>query len=125
MADKPGLPSLQLAGNPSASRTNGHHFDSGIAGPFMQQSVRSQSPFSPVKNDASWSRYQSGSGDRPRGSSHEGEIHEIGSLYSNKKVKPAAGRNLYGNLHVAGVRVPAIDAAMGVWFLFTVRVSLL
>ncbi|KAK8845464.1 hypothetical protein IAR55_006177 [Kwoniella newhampshirensis] len=29
------------------------------------------------------------------------------------------GRNLFGTLHVAGVRVPAIDGSMGLWFLFT------
>ncbi|WWC85952.1 uncharacterized protein L201_000822 [Kwoniella dendrophila CBS 6074] len=28
-------------------------------------------------------------------------------------------RNLYGNLHVAGVRVPAPEGGMGTWFLFT------
>ncbi|KAL1407121.1 hypothetical protein Q8F55_006535 [Vanrija albida] len=29
------------------------------------------------------------------------------------------GRNLYGNLHVAGVRVPAMEGGVGLWFLFT------
>lgn len=40
-------------------------------------------------------------------------------------VKPGArrqisGRNLYGNLHVAGVRVAALEGGLGLWFLFTV-----
>lgn len=42
------------------------------------------------------------------------------SGHQKKKSKPGAGRNLYGNLHVAGVRVPAMDGTMGLWFLFTV-----
>ncbi|WOO84648.1 Velvet complex subunit B [Vanrija pseudolonga] len=35
----------------------------------------------------------------------------------SRKVVP--GRNLYGNLHVAGVRVPAMEGGVGLWFLFT------
>lgn len=31
-------------------------------------------------------------------------------------------RNLYGSLHVGGVKVPDLEGKMGVWFLFTVRV---
>lgn len=30
------------------------------------------------------------------------------------------GRNLYGSLHVAGIRVAAMDGEAGLWFLFTV-----
>ncbi|RSH78705.1 uncharacterized protein EHS24_001601 [Apiotrichum porosum] len=30
-----------------------------------------------------------------------------------------SGRNLYGNLHVAGVRVAALEGGLGLWFLFT------
>jgi hypothetical protein len=39
---------------------------------------------------------------------------------SSKKVRRGKQRNLYGNLHVAGVRVPTMEAGMGLWFLFTV-----
>lgn len=35
--------------------------------------------------------------------------------------KPVTGRNIYGNLHVAGIRVPAPEGGVGLWFLFTVR----
>ncbi|EKD01882.1 hypothetical protein A1Q2_03809 [Trichosporon asahii var. asahii CBS 8904] len=31
------------------------------------------------------------------------------------------GRNLYGSLHVAGIRVAAMDGEAGLWFLFTFR----
>jgi hypothetical protein len=30
------------------------------------------------------------------------------------------GRNLYGNSHVSGIRVPAPEGGVGLWFLFTV-----
>ncbi|GFZ51858.1 hypothetical protein JCM24511_09626 [Saitozyma sp. JCM 24511] len=35
--------------------------------------------------------------------------------------RPRAGgqRNLYGNLHVSGVRAPAMEGGLGLWFLFT------
>lgn len=41
--------------------------------------------------------------------------------------RPRAGgqRNLYGNLHVSGVRAPAMEGGLGLWFLFTVSHSLL
>lgn len=32
----------------------------------------------------------------------------------------AFGRNLYGNSHVSGIRVPAPEGGVGLWFLFTV-----
>lgn len=32
----------------------------------------------------------------------------------------AWGRNLYGNSHVSGIRVPAPEGGFGIWFLFTV-----
>lgn len=32
----------------------------------------------------------------------------------------AWGRNLYGNAHVSGIRVPAPEGGLGIWFLFTV-----
>jgi hypothetical protein len=34
---------------------------------------------------------------------------------------PPSARNLYGSLHVAGIRVIAMEGGLGLWFLFTVR----
>ncbi|CAD6589282.1 MAG: hypothetical protein TREMPRED_005312 [Tremellales sp. Tagirdzhanova-0007] len=39
-------------------------------------------------------------------------------MHTSKKAKPDAGRNLYGTLHIPGVRVPAMDSSIGLWFLF-------
>ena len=41
-------------------------------------------------------------------------------MHTSKKAKPDAGRNLYGTLHIPGVRVPAMDSSIGLWFLFEV-----
>ncbi|WVF66183.1 hypothetical protein IAT40_000923 [Kwoniella sp. CBS 6097] len=44
-----------------------------------------------------------------------GEVKDTAT--SDPSIK--AVRNLYGNLHVAGVRVPSPEGGMGTWFLFT------
>ena len=38
-----------------------------------------------------------------------------------QSAKPGAMRNLYGALHVAGVKAPGLDGRQALWFLFTVR----
>jgi hypothetical protein len=43
---------------------------------------------------------------------------EPGVIVSNSK------RNLYGNLYVAGVKVPAVEGGMGLWFTFTVIITM-
>lgn len=37
-----------------------------------------------------------------------------------RRTGKTGGRNIYGNLHVAGIRVPAREGGVGMWFLFTV-----
>ena len=49
----------------------------------------------------------------PRGSHETQEDKE-------QRRQRAWGRNLYGNAHVSGVRVPAPEGGLGIWFLFTV-----
>ncbi len=66
-------------------------------------------------SNTGWSR-------TPAGTGHEdshGDGSGSSSGFVSRKVKPGAGRNLYGGLHVAGVRVTAMDTTMGLWFLFT------
>ncbi|RSH85592.1 hypothetical protein EHS25_003731 [Saitozyma podzolica] len=38
----------------------------------------------------------------------------------SKRLRAGGQRNLYGNLHVSGVRAPAMEGGLGLWFLFTV-----
>lgn len=45
--------------------------------------------------------------------------HETQERKEDRRQK-AWGRNLYGNAHVAGIRVPAPEGGTGMWFLFTV-----
>jgi hypothetical protein len=47
------------------------------------------------------------------------ELHET---QEDKEERSARmfGRNLYGNSHVSGIRVPAPEGGVGLWFLFTV-----
>lgn len=45
--------------------------------------------------------------------------HEIQESKEERRAK-AWGRNLYGNSHVSGIRVPAPEGGLGMWFLFTV-----
>lgn len=53
---------------------------------------------------------------RPSESEVEGERGER----SAKRQRAEGGRNLYGSLHVQGVKVPAPEGGIGLWFLFTV-----
>jgi len=48
-----------------------------------------------------------------------GSLHETQEDPDDKK-PVAFGRNLYGNSHVSGIRVPAPEGGVGLWFLFTV-----
>nr|XP_018266814.1 uncharacterized protein I303_00792 [Kwoniella dejecticola CBS 10117]OBR88972.1 hypothetical protein I303_00792 [Kwoniella dejecticola CBS 10117] len=62
------------------------------------------------------SNVRSGSGS----ASGSGSQTTIGAKASRSASGSTTGvRNLYGNLHVAGVRVPAPEGGMGTWFLFT------
>lgn len=45
--------------------------------------------------------------------------HETQESKEQRRQK-AWGRNLYGNAHVSGIRVPAPEGGVGMWFLFTV-----
>jgi hypothetical protein len=47
-----------------------------------------------------------------------------GSGRSGKKARLEVGRNLFGALHVSGVKVVAPTGELGLWFLFTVSVPL-
>jgi hypothetical protein len=48
-----------------------------------------------------------------------GDLHE--TLEDKEERRSVAfGRNLYGNSHVSGIRVPAPEGGVGLWFLFTV-----
>ena len=53
-----------------------------------------------------------------------GDLHET-QEDEDKKKSVAFGRNLYGNSHVSGIRVPAPEGGVGLWFLFTVSLLLL
>lgn len=61
---------------------------------------------------------------RPKSSGEmsSGSATETGSAHRGGAGRGAAvpERNLYGNLHVGGVKVPDLEGKMGVWFLFTV-----
>lgn len=57
-------------------------------------------------------------GERSSGSSGSGE--SITGKPSSKKSKQTVQRNLFGSLHVPGVRVIAPEGDFGLWFLFTV-----
>ncbi|KAL7418846.1 hypothetical protein Q5752_006530 [Cryptotrichosporon argae] len=62
-----------------------------------------------------------GTGGRPgsRGSEKGGRGAGRGRGRPRNDATTAGGRNLYGNLHVSGIKVPAPDGAVGLWFLFT------
>lgn len=47
-----------------------------------------------------------------------------GSGRSGKKARLEVGRNLFGALHVSGVKVVAPSGELGLWFLFTVSAPL-
>jgi len=51
-----------------------------------------------------------------------GDLHEMSETMESRQERQsvAFGRNLYGNSHVSGVRVPAPEGGVGLWFLFTV-----
>jgi hypothetical protein len=48
-----------------------------------------------------------------------GDLHETQEDKDERR-SVAFGRNLYGNSHVSGIRVPAPEGGVGLWFLFTV-----
>lgn len=61
-----------------------------------------------------------------RGSSRGGTTHSPPRVSreaqedKEQRRQRAWGRNLYGNSHVSGIRVPAPEGGSGIWFLFTV-----
>ncbi|WVQ93807.1 hypothetical protein IAU59_000885 [Kwoniella sp. CBS 9459] len=53
----------------------------------------------------------------PKAKRTKGEPSAAATASPSPSIKSV--RNLYGNLHVAGVRVPSPEGGMGTWFLFT------
>lgn len=47
------------------------------------------------------------------------ELHET-QQNKEERSERMFGRNLHGNSHVSGIRVPAPEGGLGLWFLFTV-----
>ncbi|EIW67972.1 hypothetical protein TREMEDRAFT_63857 [Tremella mesenterica DSM 1558] len=72
--------------------------------------------YSPSPQDPSRTRRRSDRSDELSESSEE----DVGRTHEAKRSRSEpGGRNLFGNLHVAGVRVAAPEGGMGLWFLFT------
>lgn len=61
-------------------------------------------------------------GNRSSGSSGSGD--SITAKSTSKRVKQTTQRNLFGSLHVPAVRVIAPEGDLGMWFLFTVSLSM-
>ena len=98
---------------------NGAIFDMAAAGPSSSTYGNGQPIYSPSQGSHTWSP-QGLTRDWPgTSSSEDGEGEGGGAGQPSKKVQ-SAGRNLYGNLHVAGIRVPDMDEVPALWFLFTV-----
>jgi hypothetical protein len=47
------------------------------------------------------------------------DLHETQQTKEERRSR-TFGRNLYGNSHITGIRVPAPEGGVGLWFLFTV-----
>ena len=95
------------------------HYDAGPSN--LPGHVYGQLPYSPSVGSSSWPVPLVRGRLEPSASSVDGDDDIDGSGHARKKVKPGLGRNLSGNVYVAGVRVPAMDSVMGLWFLFKVR----
>ena len=83
-------------------------------------------PSSMRSREGTESPVTSGSVPRLTSRSSGSAMEEDGGGSGSRKGSRGSGaitqqRNLYGGLHVAGVRVPTMNGGMGVWFLFTVR----
>lgn len=92
------------------------HYDAGPSN--LPGHVYGQLPYSPSVGSSSWPVPLVRGRLEPSASSVDGDDDIDGSGHARKKVKPGLGRNLSGNVYVAGVRVPAMDSVMGLWFLF-------
>ena len=77
-----------------------------------RSSGRGRTPSSPVVEMPGWPR-------RPADQNADGAGRGR-SPGSSRRVRPIVGRSLFGNLHVAAVKVPALDMELGLWFLFSV-----
>ncbi|WWD22410.1 hypothetical protein CI109_106901 [Kwoniella shandongensis] len=106
---------------PSTSLHTDKPHDNGLAPPASRRYAEDSSPTPtprPISRVGSYSGFASDSDE-------EGEPHSGPSREKRRRPDPSSaggngvGRNLFGSLHVAGVKVPAIDGTMGLWFLFT------
>nr|XP_019048889.1 hypothetical protein I302_02668 [Kwoniella bestiolae CBS 10118]OCF27819.1 hypothetical protein I302_02668 [Kwoniella bestiolae CBS 10118] len=79
-----------------------------VDNPSSEDELKEDEPDQPI------SMMQSGYTSRTQSANRSGGSSRTETGGSSKGV-----RNLYGNLHVAGVRVPAPEGGMGTWFLFT------
>lgn len=69
-------------------------------------------PLSPAKSTRSRSPLSPGTGQEMES--------EDDRQATSRQMPKTTGRNIYGNIHVAGIRVPAREGVVGLWFLFTV-----
>lgn len=69
-------------------------------------------PSRPESRDSNLSR-----GGRTTRPSRSEPVDEASSVHHPGRL---SARNLYGSLHVAGIRVAAMESGLGLWFLFTV-----